>query len=194
MWPRQAKPRCLALSDPLRVIRISNLVFIDSDLLKVVCRVMRFGDLAFIYCASVRLRLRPFTPDFQSESTIFFDSRSSGGTTLGSSMKRSAYADRSPRGRARNIKMEQREVVRRHATQCLLHPGSQLVQQGPGSRLADAEPEIGGLAAYLFFDGIESADPGQCFGRSRRRVHHVNLVELAPCMGPAGCLIWLPYR
>jgi hypothetical protein len=54
-------------------------------------------------------------PHSQQELTNFKASKRSGERTLGSSVKRSANADRSPLGLARNIKIEQREVVRRYA-------------------------------------------------------------------------------
>jgi len=46
----------------------------------------------------------------------------------------------------------------------LLHPFAQLLEQRLGSRVTDAQSEVGRLATDLLLDGIESADPGQSFG------------------------------
>ena len=64
-----------------------------------------------------------------------------------------------------------------------------VVHQWPSPRLTETQPQIGGLAANLVFDGIESADPGQCLGRCRRCVDNMDLVELAASVCPAGNFI-----
>src|SRR6185503_17193347 len=73
----------------------------------------------------------------------------------------------------------------------LFHPLAQLIEQRPGPRLANTQPDINRLAADLVFDRIESADPGQCIGSGWRSMRQVDVVELAPGMCPAGCLIYM---
>ena len=42
----------------------------------------------------------------------------------------------------------------------------------------------------LFFDGVESSDPGRRFGGCGRGMDDMDLVELAPGMSPAGGFIY----
>ena len=52
------------------------------------------------------------------------------------------------------------------------------------ARLADGEPQVGRLAADLFFDCIECPDPCQSFRRCRRGMDGMDFVELASCVRP----------
>jgi len=65
----------------------------------------------------------------------------------------------------------------------------QVVKQRPGSRLADGQPQIGRLAANLVLDSIKISDALQRFGCGGRGVDSMDIVELAPCVCPAGNLI-----
>src|ERR1700739_3177985 len=68
-------------------------------------------------------------------------------------------------------------------------PASQIVEQRPGAGLTGGTAYFGGLAANLFFDAVESADAGDGLGGDGRSVHRVDVMKLAPGMGPAGDFI-----
>jgi hypothetical protein len=73
--------------------------------------------------------------------------------------------------------------------QHLLHPFAQVVEQRRGPRLTDGESQIGRLAADLIFDPVERTQSWPVTPWFWRGVDGVDLVELAPCVCPAGDLI-----
>src|SRR5487761_282824 len=73
----------------------------------------------------------------------------------------------------------------------LLHPFAQLIEQRPGPRLPNTQPDVNWLPADLVFDYIKSADPCQRFGGGRRSMRQMDVVELAPGMRPTSRLIYM---
>jgi len=64
-------------------------------------------------------------------------------------------------------------------------PGLHAVEQRFRPGLTDGLPDRQRASPDLGFDGIQSGDAFDRFGCDRRGVRDVDLVELAPCMGPA---------
>jgi hypothetical protein len=71
----------------------------------------------------------------------------------------------------------------------LLHPAAQILKQRLGASLTNIAAKLGGLSADFFFDSVKSADAGECLCRNGRSVSHVDVMELAPCVSPAGHFI-----
>ena len=65
----------------------------------------------------------------------------------------------------------------------------QLIDKRLGTTLADGSSQFGRLAADLFLDCVKGSDPCDGFGSNRRGVGHMDIVELAPGMRPAGNFI-----
>jgi hypothetical protein len=67
----------------------------------------------------------------------------------------------------------------------LFHPGAQIVDQWPRSCASDLLALVGRSATDLALDGIQSADAFDGFSSNRRSERYMEIVELAPYMGPA---------
>ena len=74
----------------------------------------------------------------------------------------------------------------RYAGQLRLEPIAQGLDDGCGKGPPFGKAASGGLPAHPRLDGIEFADPAQCFGRHGRARGFRDFVELAPCVRPAG--------
>ena len=61
----------------------------------------------------------------------------------------------------------------------------QFLNQRPGSCLADLASQVGRLAADLSFDVIERADALDSLGCDRGAGGNLNVIQLAPDVGPA---------
>jgi hypothetical protein len=65
----------------------------------------------------------------------------------------------------------------------------QVIEQRFGTGLANRVRHLGGLAADLFLDAVESADARDGLRGDGRDVYGVNVMELTPCMRPACDLV-----
>src|ERR1700684_1756218 len=82
-----------------------------------------------------------------------------------------------------------RLALAREGTQRRLHTDPKTVQEWPGASLAYRAAQLRRLAANLFLDSVQCSDARHRLGRRGRSMSQVDVIELAPGVGPARDLI-----
>lgn len=82
-----------------------------------------------------------------------------------------------------------RLALGRKKTKRALHPVAKLLQQWPRASLSFSAANFRRLATNPFLDSIERSDASECLSGRRRRMHHMDVVELTPAMSPTGYLV-----
>jgi hypothetical protein len=72
----------------------------------------------------------------------------------------------------------------------LPQPGLQIVQKRSRLLLSYASARVWSLSANVCFNGIQLANPTQCFGRRWRGLAYVQIMDLAPGMGHTGSFLY----